>query len=278
MELGLDVFSEPAPAAAGEDVAGPVVRCRPQVSMSIIRFDESKHCRDSGGKFAAKGLAVADDAVSFADDSQEVWHDPGIPAPQANDLEKVASVPSIVEAGATTSDGVASALNMNERQGTYYSDAARYLGLVEAHEDASGLSQLSVTERGHDMLASGAPAEQTEYVAAVAARSPAVQILDEEGEDALADYYGREYGTGENTTARRVASARAWSGQAHDPSTAADRATDWDGQVSTRLEHASELSRRRIDEAQRTSRPTAKVCPQCFMQLPATGICDECAA
>ena len=53
----------------------------------------------------------------------------GIPFPQANDLDKVADLVSMSEADIITKESIADLFEFDERQGDYYANAARYIGL-----------------------------------------------------------------------------------------------------------------------------------------------------
>lgn len=55
----------------------------------------------------------------------------GIPYPQANTVEKIISVLNFIDDdGPRTANEIAASLNMDPRQGAYYADAARFIGLV----------------------------------------------------------------------------------------------------------------------------------------------------
>lgn len=74
-------------------------------------------------------------------------HEPAVPYPQADDLEKVLDVVAKVEAGICTKQELADAFDFNDRQGDYYANAACYLGLLQRTEQGFGL-----TATGADFL------------------------------------------------------------------------------------------------------------------------------
>lgn len=71
-----------------------------------------------------------------------------VSVPQADDLEKVLEVPSLVAAGAETSADIADKLEMVERQGLYYATAAQILGLV----DIDDKHRVTLTALGSDYI------------------------------------------------------------------------------------------------------------------------------
>ena len=60
--------------------------------------------------------------------------EPSVPYPQANDLDKVADLVPLVESGLDTKADIAEFFEFDERQGDYYANAGRYLGLLERED------------------------------------------------------------------------------------------------------------------------------------------------
>ena len=87
-------------------------------------------------------------------------HEPAIPYPQADDLDKVLDVVAKVEAGLRTKQEIADAFEFDERQGDYYANAACYLGLVERQAHGFG-----VTAIGANYLQTRSRALRNEIVA-----------------------------------------------------------------------------------------------------------------
>ena len=87
-------------------------------------------------------------------------HEPAIPYPQANDLDKVLDVVAKIEADIRTKQEIADAFEFDERQGDYYANAASYLGLVE--RDAQGFE---VTAIGANYLQTRSRTLRNEIVA-----------------------------------------------------------------------------------------------------------------
>ncbi|WIB65619.1 hypothetical protein [Curtobacterium sp. MCBD17_040] len=85
----------------------------------------------SGGEFyfSRDGGAAAPQVTLSSFRAQSTVND-AFPFPQANDLEKVITVVDAVGEHANTSGAIADTIGVSaEREGTYYADAAGYLGL-----------------------------------------------------------------------------------------------------------------------------------------------------
>ena len=69
--------------------------------------------------------------------------EPSVPYPQANDLDKVADLVPLVDSGLGTKADIAERFEFDERQGDYYANAGRYLGLLDRED-----GQYIVTDLG----------------------------------------------------------------------------------------------------------------------------------
>lgn len=65
-----------------------------------------------------------------------------VPFPQADDLDKVLDLLSGIEQGRTTKSLIAEMFEFDERQGDYYANAARYIGLVTKQKSEYLLTKL----------------------------------------------------------------------------------------------------------------------------------------
>ena len=72
----------------------------------------------------------------------EALREPDIPYPQADDLDKTLDVVAKVESGVSTKQQIAEAFEFDERQGDYYANAARYLGLLQREELGFGMTDI----------------------------------------------------------------------------------------------------------------------------------------
>jgi hypothetical protein len=65
--------------------------------------------------------------------------------PQADDLQKILSIPEFVATGTVEVSNLVGNLKLNPRQAQYYFDAAEILGLVIREKNKFGLSELGLT-------------------------------------------------------------------------------------------------------------------------------------
>jgi hypothetical protein len=230
---------------------------------------ERDHPRIADGTFAQKLQTSPEVALAFSDTAFQV--NDAFPIPQANDLEKIAALVDAVDAGANTGAAIAETFDLSDRQGPYYLDAAGYLGLVDV---VSGVDvrTFELTSLGQQMLASD-ELGRVEILKTLVASTPAVQIYADGGEEAMLDFLS-EAGLGDGTAARRGASATSW----YQALTASQ---DFAGAIGDELvaararsgmaaAHAREAAAAR--SMARAERPV-KVCTNCFMQMPASGVC-----
>lgn len=193
------------------------------------------------------------------------------PAPQADRLDRLAVVVDAVDVGADTSSAIAASLDMVDRQGAYYANAAAYLGLIEEVPGTSP-QQWRLTDDGRVYAAAGGPG-RLDLLTGLVAQVPAVQVYLEAdgGMGAVVDLYAA-CDLDAQTATRRAQTASAWAGlllEQCDPDTLVrDGATV--RAVAARI--AAELAAARIAAAP----APAPVCQGCWMQLPSTLVCDNC--
>ncbi len=252
--------------------------------MTTQPFRESEHPRSDSGKFAVKqqpeaptGLELVEPAPDRHFAVLDYWEpDYTYPYPQANDLESVVAVVDIVEGGATTSDSIADALGMHPRQGSYYSNAAAWLGMVEVDKTTEphtwGLTSLGATLQVSD------PTIRAEIVAQMVAQLDDAHTVAGSGSQALERQLLAD-DLSPDTATRRAASMKSWV-----------MATDDRTGLASQVEAATSACARRVPAAaakaaeQRAAARLAAVqapvydfCPSCFVAMPATGVCDDCA-
>lgn len=225
----------------------------------------------------------ADDVVINLNDRRHFaslhdWEpDTDYPYPQANNLEHVISVVDIVDAGANTSDSIAVALDMGDRQGGYYTNAAAWLGLVEVDKSTEPYSW-HLTGLGQEMRDCD-PESRARLMGEMVSRIDDANLLAAEGEDALTRALSGD-DLADDTVARRVASMRSWVASTSDSSTLGSAISDAEAGWSTRIAAASNTAREQYEAARRAreaAEPVEEFCGSCFMTLPKTGICDNCA-
>jgi len=247
------------------------------IGMTDVEF-EKQHPRQDGGQFARKDDHLPDGEVTLrAVPSLYEAINESYPVPQANSLETVSAAVSAVAADVNTVSAVAQALDLDARQGSYYLNAAAYLGLVEVERDGeNGAGIWHLTALGQEMTYL-ADAERAQLVAELAESTPAVAAYREGGmegaENAIAEL--GEYG--DDTVARRAACASSWAntiasgefaaGEARITSIARDRF-----EVAAA---AARVEREQIIAARTPKAPD--VCPECFTEIPASGVCGSFA-
>jgi hypothetical protein len=232
----------------------------------------------SGGRFYTSrdgGTAAA--AVTLKSFRSQATINDSFPFPQANDLEKIVTVVDAVAANADTSAAIADTIGVTaEREGTYYADAAGYLGLVETNNTA-GLRTYELTELGeHLQLAD--TTERAALIRELVTRVPAVDEYTYRGDSGLAEYMEEETELTGSTLERRAATITSWYKSAISGEELTDKIGDQQAGVSTRvLAAAARATIARREAAERAQPAPAAVCMEHFVELPVSGICDMCA-
>ncbi len=133
--------------------------------------------------------------------------------PQADDLEKVAHLPFLVDQGLDVPSLVAGELGFTPRQAGYYAEACQVLGLLEVgegrfHLTGTGRDYVALdVERRHELLARlvlGLPIMQRALVEMLL--SPCRRLE----QAALEELVRRESGLGGSTAVRRAGTLRRW--------------------------------------------------------------------
>lgn len=212
--------------------------------------------------------------ISFDPDAVRV-NDADFPHPQANRLDKVSTTVDAINGGATTISAIAQTLDVVDRQGSYYSDAAGYLGLVE-EVGGGDFKEYSLTSLGQE-FARAEPAERENLLRQQIAGMPLMQVYVEEGAGAAKDFMQQTSKVGDATVERRLTTLEAWSktlkGNEFSNMIASDQ-RDGQTRVISAAEYAEEQRKKR---ANRSSGPLqGNPCPSCHQQMPLTNKCDDC--
>jgi hypothetical protein len=235
----------------------------------------------TGGQFAMSARSAADIGGLATIDSRY----PGLtdwepntefPYPQANDLEKVIAVANIVDRGATTPEGIAEALDMSTRQGSYYANAAGYLGLIEKNR-SEAITSYNLTGLGWSFVDS-ADEDRAGMAAELVTRMDDCEYVTTDGADALADVLEKHGDLATATAERRAACVKSWAGLTSNQTEFGNTiGVTTDGIMRERIEKAVLKSRLDLEKAHAMkSEPVFKICNGCNEALPATGICDWC--
>jgi hypothetical protein len=192
--------------------------------------------------------------------------------PQANRPETVMAVVDAVADGCVNAADIASAIGMSGRQGAYYPDAARSLGLVEKFGSAP--FEYGLTERGAQFVRMGSTDRAQAMVQMLDANAH-VQTYLLEGRQSLADQWGTEWSErqlSETTIERRLATIKTW----------AEFYSAGRAEQTGLMESAMTGTQQRapgVREARRlASKPkVVRRCPSCNMELPSgSDVCDLC--
>jgi len=233
----------------------------------------------TGGQFAAKSnpepelelesdLDTALRSLIAFEDQEELDEI----VPQANRPETVMAVVDAVADGCINAADIASAIGMSGRQGAYYPDAARSLGLIEKFGSAP--VEYGLTERGAQFVRMDS-ADRARAMVQMLDANRNVQTYLLEGSESLADQWRSEWSErplSESTIERRLATIKAW----------AEFYSSGKAEQAALMESAMTGTRQRapvVREARRlTNRPkVVRRCPSCNMALPSgSDVCNLC--
>lgn len=193
--------------------------------------------------------------------------DARFPIPQANCLEKVMVVVDAVDSGCTTASSVAAALDVVDRQGAYYVNAAGFLGLLDVNR-ATVPNHWSLTESGEEFTRLDADM-RVEFIKAVLASSEEIAAAVDDDDNVLNQMLGT--GLSDTTGERRLACVNAWADIATDPGSSLV-----ENVLSERTAALARASTAASAAKKATASAVAKPCPRCFLVLPLTGVCADC--
>jgi len=97
----------------------------------------------------------------------------GVPFPQANDLDKVIDTVSLVNQGYENKGDLSEIFEFDERQGDYYGNAARFIGILGKDKD----NNFIVTEEGEKLLKLSSPSKRAKYIVALLVKRPVFHQL-----------------------------------------------------------------------------------------------------
>lgn len=120
-------------------------------------FGDLKIERASG--FVVNEVPIARLSISQLTNRTAVEPEPSVPFPQANDLDKIVDLVSLVDRSNVTKPEVAEHFDFDERQGDYYANAAIYLGFLTRANDG-----FTVTDLGQRFIGMKSLATRTEIM------------------------------------------------------------------------------------------------------------------
>ena len=115
-----------------------------------------------------KNYSIEDTAITVADiqavlATTGVVVEPRIPFPQADSFERVINLCELLSGQELSQDDVTEQYAFDARQTNYYTDAARYLGLVEKEHDENNVPIYSLSTSGKRILKQGYKQRQLAY-------------------------------------------------------------------------------------------------------------------
>lgn len=226
-------------------------------------------------KAAVRPVQVSSSFVSDA--SYDSW-----PLPQADNLDKVSTVVDAISGGATTPESIGESIDAVDRQGSYYANAAGYIGLVEKSKDDVGMTQFSLTMAGQTFQ--NLPTEERAVMLKqLVEQTPLMQSFRSSGNDReeLEKTISQSGGHEASVSKRRAASIMAWNDSlANVESLSASMDTGRQQTISRSIEASQTQAVERANKQQALFASVVKqhgaICSQCFMAKSLNGTCDNC--
>jgi len=206
---------------------------------------------------------------------------PQYPAPQADRLSTVVAVVGAVASGCDTAQAASEAIGMVERQGAYYTNAAATLGWLTKDAGSCPVTW-QLTDSGAALTAAS-PADQVEMLIDTLLSNEYAAGYDpaDGGRSLEADLC--HSGLDADTAARRVQTLRSWWDTASlEPeqllAALAAEQTAVTGRVpAARATADQQRAEARAARAVQAGPVYGSVCPSCFMTMPLSGACPNCA-
>lgn len=128
-----------------------------------------------------KNYAVEDTSITIADIqtvlcSSTLVNEPTVPFPQADSFERVINLCELLDGQELSRNDVTDQYAFDARQTNYYTDAARYLGLLEKSRE-SGASIYSLSDTGKRILKLNFKQRQLAYCGSILSHKPFADTL-----------------------------------------------------------------------------------------------------
>lgn len=246
--------------------------------MTIISTEAQRRqdeARRGNGRFGEQLHSTPEAAIRSVPSLVDAI-DESYPVPQANNIESVGAAVSAVASDVNTPSSVAQALDMDDRQGAYYLNAAGYLGLVEQDADFGGGAafwRLTALGDEYSQMDAGSRAS---LLMELAESTPAVAGFRDGGIEGASDAIAERSELGDDTIKRRASTAASWAASidAHDFTTGAARI---DEEARGRFATAALTAKSDRDAFLASRAPKEpEVCTECWLQIPASGVCPNC--
>lgn len=238
--------------------------------------DERLHQESLARATEAAKLEARREAARNADPYDNELDYAAWPIPQASDLDKVSTVIDSINHSATTADSIGEAIDVGVRNGSYYANAAGYIGLVEKHKDVDGVTHYSLTTAGQTFSMLDAN-ERTAMLSSMVNRTPLAKSYRDDPTSIEKEIAGGDYS--ETVAKRRASTLNTWMTTLSNSDSLASSISQ---QSKDTIARSVEASRKQQIEAEkrrqeRTSQQVVgQVCTSCFMVKPASNICPTC--
>lgn len=205
------------------------------------------------------------------------------PVPQADDLDKVSATVDAINAGANTSSSIGESIGNVNRGGSYYANAAGYIGLIAKSPDEYGVDRFHLTEQGEKFVTMDSQ-DRASMMSNMVKETPLMQEYRENPSREQAEKMLSHEGLNEISAKRRAGSLSAWHSAIQDKGSFAQKINTESNGVAQRAQVAV-LNQQREDveryERKRAEQEAAEprrgtVCSECFMEKSASGICANC--
>jgi hypothetical protein len=203
------------------------------------------------------------------------------PVPQADNLDKLSTVVDSINGGANTADSIGEAIGAVDRQGSYYANAAGYIGLVEKHKDDIEGTQYHLTMAGQQFLALP-PEQRTQMLQQMVEATPVMQSYREGGDskENLVKTIQQDGGYEETVARRRAATINTWA----DTLSKSDFSSALSQQQQETVNRAISASKNQAEAREKKKNEMfassvqkhGEICSSCFMTKNLKGVCDNC--
>lgn len=205
------------------------------------------------------------------------------PVPQADDLDKVSATVDAINAGANTSGSIGESIGNVHRGGSYYANAAGYIGLIAKSPDEYGVSRFHLTEHGEKFVALDSRG-RAEMMSQMVRETPIMQDYIDNPNKEEAEKMLAEADLGEVSAKRRAGSLRSWYSTLQNSNTLAQSISRESQATKMRVSSAlinqqredQERYERKKTEQEATEPRRGEICSECFMEKSASGVCSNC--
>ncbi len=129
-------------------------------------------------KYTIQEEALNIQVIQKINNSAVLMPEPAIPFPQANSFERVINLCEQLEQRTTLSkEEITQNYDFNERQTNYYTDAGRYLGLIEKRKENNQI-QFYLTKQGNRLFKLSLYDRQKEFIKLILSHVPFKKTLD----------------------------------------------------------------------------------------------------